>query len=502
MELVRRESLTRKISPQNKTTQKQRHMKNKRIPAILAATMLTGSAMAHISYTGRDFGTFVGDGSDAPVTLTAGNVSSAFGWADATDADLGDSHRTRAFRFKLNAPAVVTLRVAGATIGAATPLQFPAFSVYSGLAHVAPSAADHDASPVSATYLATLGGVQPKEGALIALGDWKVGNEDVYNIPGDPNSGVAVAASLSSLSYRGHAADGTAANYGTTPGINGDGLADNDVTGTFALAAGDYTVMIGGGNYAASIGAIAPYTNYGITTTITVDAAPERIAKAAALSAIPGATYTALYTPAINGAGTVGFRAGIKVGAATSSIIVRRTLATGVVARTGTTAAGTTANWKSFGDPVINENGELAFTGALSGATMTTDAGVWSDLGGALTVAVREGDLAPSAAAGQRFKTFPWINLQTGALYISATTSDGTVKGTGIWKWNGATLVKTIAPGDSITLLDGTTRVVKTYSQPASTGNGNATSRNTGADGTLALNVTFTDGTIETLTFR
>jgi len=475
---------------------------------ILAALAFIGasSAMAHVSYTGRDFGTFVGDGSDAPVTLNAGNVSSAFGWADATDGDFGDSHRTRAFRFKLNAPAVVTLRVTGATVGAATPLQFPAFSVYSGLAHVAPAALDHDSSPVSANYLATLGGIQPKEGALVALGDWKIGNDDVYNTPGDPGSGVAVPASLSSLSYRGHAADGTAANYGVAPGIQGDGVADNDVTGTFTLAAGDYTVIIGGGNYAASIGATAPYTNFGISTTLTVTEAPERIAKNGTFTPIAGATYSSLYSPAINGAGTVAFRAGIKAGGTMSSVIARRAIETTLVARTGTTASDTTAPWKSFGDPVINANGEVAFTATLGGATPTTDAGVWSDLRGTLHLAAREGNPAPGAAAGQVFKAFTWINLQDGALFIAATTTDGVlpkpVQGRGVWKWNGENLVKIIAPGDSIVLVDGSSRVVKTFSAPASSGNGNATSRNTGEDGTLALLVTFADGSIETLTFR
>ena len=76
------------------------------------------------------------------------------------------------------------------------------------------------------------------------------------------------------------------------------------------------------------------------------------------------------------------------------------------------------------------------------------------------------------------------------------------MQGRGVWKWNGENLVKIIAPGDSIVLVDGSSRVVKTFSAPASTGNGNATSRNTGEDGTLALLVTFADGSIETVTFR
>lgn len=483
-------------------------MNNKMKPILAAAITLLAvhTASAHVSYTGRDFGTFTGSGSEAPVAISIGNLSSAFGWADSTDDNFGDSHRTRAFRFKLTQPATVSLRVQGATVGAASPLQFPAFSIYSGLCHVAPDAADHDASPISAAYLGTLGGVQPKEGALVALGNWKIGNEDVFNTPGDPMSGVAIPASLSSLTYVGHAADGTPANYGTAPGIAGDGVADGDVSGTVTLPAGDYTVMIGGGDYAASIGAVAPFTNYGITATLTVTQAPEVIAKGGTTSAVPGAIYTSLYSPAINGQGTLAFRAGVKAGSTSSTIIARRTLAVEAVAQTGTTATDSTANWKSFGDPVINEAGEVAFSGMLlrgSGdAVATNDLGVWTDLGGDLHLALREGTQAPGAAIGQLFTSVTWFNLQGPSLFIGAATSNGTVKSSGVWKWDGTTLSKVVVPGDSLTLLDGSTRVVRTLSKAASSANGNATSRLASSDGTLALLVTFTDGRVELLTFQ
>ena len=49
-------------------------------------------ALAHISYTGRNFGTLI---INADVSNNTQTVSSGFGWADATDADWGDSHRGR-----------------------------------------------------------------------------------------------------------------------------------------------------------------------------------------------------------------------------------------------------------------------------------------------------------------------------------------------------------------------------------------------------------------------
>ena len=61
------------------------------------------SASAHVSYTGRNFGTVVPDAS--PVVITGQAVTSNFGWADGLDADFGDSHKVRAFRFNLADPA-------------------------------------------------------------------------------------------------------------------------------------------------------------------------------------------------------------------------------------------------------------------------------------------------------------------------------------------------------------------------------------------------------------
>lgn len=228
--------------------------------AILLASLAvlgTQSAFAHITYTNRNFGTFQADGLEAPFTITGQTVSSNFGWADATDTDFGDTHRTRAFRFNLANPGVITLDITGVTGF------LPAFSIYTGLAHVSPALADHDATPISQAYLTGLN-TGPKEGSLFALGNWAVGNDDELDV--DLN--VITPATLSYFTYLGHAADGTPANYGAASGINGDGAADNFVTGTFSLPAGDYSVFIGGADYSTQ--APGPYTTYGITPTLTV----------------------------------------------------------------------------------------------------------------------------------------------------------------------------------------------------------------------------------------
>jgi hypothetical protein len=219
-----------------------------KISPVLTSVILLGvsAAHGHVTYSNRDFGVFQATGLEAPVQIPGQTVSSNFGWADATDADYGDSHRTRAFRFTLANPGLVTLEVLGA------PGFLPAFSIYSGLCHVDPFLADHDATAASVDYLDGLG-TGPKEGSLFALGNWAIGNDD---------------GQMSYLTYIGHAADGTAANYGSAPGILGDGLADNYVKGTFALPAGDYSIFIGGADYGTQ--GPAPYTSYGITATVTV----------------------------------------------------------------------------------------------------------------------------------------------------------------------------------------------------------------------------------------
>jgi hypothetical protein len=228
---------------------------------VAALTLLSAvDASAHLTYTGRNFGTFSGTELQLPVANQS--VSSAFGWADGTDADFGDSHRTRAYRFTLTTELTVTISVQAVAFGTNVAGLLPGFSIFAGLAHTT-GEADHDGSASSLAYLASLGG---KEGAFRALADWKIGSDD--------NSTVAPFADLSSFVFMGYAVDGVADNYGTEPGIVGDGVADGYVTGTFTLPAGDYSVFVGGADYAAGVGAVAPYTNYGVATTFVATPEP------------------------------------------------------------------------------------------------------------------------------------------------------------------------------------------------------------------------------------
>jgi hypothetical protein len=102
------------------------------------------------------------------------------------------------------------------------------------------------------------------------LGNWSIGNDPTYNTAGDPTSGILYAPRLAYFTYIGNAADGTSTNYGSAAGIFGDGTADGYLTATFTgLAAGNYSLWVGGANYELQLAETGPNTfpTYGVTVT-------------------------------------------------------------------------------------------------------------------------------------------------------------------------------------------------------------------------------------------
>lgn len=234
----------------------------------IAAIGLAGNAHAHIGYGGRDFGSFSGL---APASVTIANqaVTGNFGWADAADGNLGDSHKGRAFRFHLDNPAAVIISVSANPGATATSIGglIPGFSVYQGLAGIAPfpasqtalpSSADHDFGEASEAWRtsfaqANLGlsyDYTATDGNWNALGAWKIGGDG--DLPGD-------FAQLSSFTYRGFGVD-----------FDRDGTASQQLN----LGAGDYTVFIGGNDMANKLSADAARA-YGLSATLSVAAVPE-----------------------------------------------------------------------------------------------------------------------------------------------------------------------------------------------------------------------------------
>lgn len=245
----------------------------KRYLSCAALLLGAGTASAHISYSNRDFGTLVPNA--APVTIINQTVTGNYGWADGTDDDNADSHKVRYYRFKLDAAAYVTVTFSGSTNSTSTTPRDgtikPAFSIYQGLAHVAPTtnspgSPDYDTSAISMAYRAqletTLG--HPVEGCFHALKDWRIGGD---NQPG-PTFDFDAADGLSTFVFKGYAADGDSTLFGSAPGINGDGNADGTVTKSFYLQAGDYTIAVGGANYAGQ-SPTPDATIYGLTGSIS-----------------------------------------------------------------------------------------------------------------------------------------------------------------------------------------------------------------------------------------
>jgi len=232
-------------------------MKNKLKVAVFLAGLVSLPAMAHVSYNGRDLGTF--SGLSAASSTISNQTTFNFGWADAADADWGDSHKGKWYKFTLENAAIVTLSASANASASAIAIGglLPGFSLYQGLA----PAAAYDTSTVSSAYRATLG--FPTEGSLNAKGSFEIGND---------------GGMINKLTFVGYAVDGTIANYslGYQSGIIGDGVADGTVSRTFALGAGSYSLWVGGADYAGQFNPLAETMNkFGVSASIAVAAVPE-----------------------------------------------------------------------------------------------------------------------------------------------------------------------------------------------------------------------------------
>ncbi len=283
-------------------------MKTSKSLFILSAGLVAclSSVSAHVSVSSDrtlnagnpiDGGTFIND---------VRTVSSSFGWADGTDDNWGDSHRTTPFKFTLATVQTVTISVARRDFVGQTGANFsllPGFSLFQTPQFLSST---HDTGAPTRAYLTGLFGTAEVGESYVDSNSnsiWNVGESfadgngnGVYDGPGIDGSGkkgafrslapwkiyqdVAPFGEMNISTVIGHAADGTSANYGNVSGINGDGIADGFVTATFDLAVGDYYLFVGGANYGAQLTEAAvfgassnAFPTYGIG--VTVSAIPE-----------------------------------------------------------------------------------------------------------------------------------------------------------------------------------------------------------------------------------
>lgn len=285
--------------------------------ATLAAFVSAPALHAHISFSGdRNFDTLTTGVTETSASRT---VSGAFGWADGTNANQGDSHRLTYYRFFLTDTTTVSISVSSITVSGQTGDSgnlIPAFSLYntSGSSGGAVPASTHDSSTHSLNYLTGLHGTgavgenfvdgndngtwdagesftdtngdgewtsagiggSGKEGSFNALGDWRIYND---------------AGLYGQFNYVGSIADGS---YDLVSGITGDSVADGFVTLTFHnLVAGEYFIVVGGADFGAQLTETAThgtlgnaFPTYGVSVSVTAIPEPSAFAGLAGLGAL------------------------------------------------------------------------------------------------------------------------------------------------------------------------------------------------------------------------
>jgi hypothetical protein len=131
-----------------------------------------------------------------------------------------------------------------------------------------------------------------------------------------------------------------------------------------------------------------------------------------------------------------------------------------LVVRQGAPAPGTSgAIFRSFADPIMNENGRIAFAGLLHAgvgdATAANASGVWSDASGAIQLIARKGAAAPGLAEGVKFTAFKQIMLpDAGGVAVLASVAGPGISAAnnlGLWSADEAgTLTLLARKGDLI----------------------------------------------------
>ena len=288
--------------------------------------------------------------------------------------------------------------------------------------------------------------------------------------------------------------------------IGFNGLDGFYLSGPYAGAGGVTKTSTGGHAYVNQPTDVAVFELDGLNQTFPPSpppppVPPSPVFKGDAVPFIAGATYTTLFSSAINSQQERVYRASIAIPPSHSATILGRYLQQGgeqLVAQSGTTAPGFAEVYQSCGEPIINEDGQIAFTGTLhhdSNIGASNDACVWTDLGGMQPV-WQKGTQAVGAPDGQLFVKATWINLTRGALYIGATAQDATVlphaNSAGVWKWDGGALNPVVVTGQTVAGYE-SHGTVSTIGSPVSSGNGNATSRLVSRTGEISLLLKFSD---------
>ena len=124
-----------------------------------------------------------------------------------------------------------------------------------------------------------------------------------------------------------------------------------------------------------------------------------------------------------------------------------------LVARSGNVAPGTSGgNFLSFGNPVLNDAGQSAFWGFITGTGVnnSNSRGIWSEgVGSGLALVARSGNMAPGTSSGVNFFNFksPTLNDdgQTAFFGFLAGTGVDDSSDRGIWSEGGGSGLALVA---------------------------------------------------------
>ncbi len=163
---------------------------------------------------------------------------------------------------------------------------------------------------------------------------------------------------------------------------------------------------------------------------MTGDAAP-----GAGTGALPAGTVLSTFgPPAISDFRTISARVTVLAGRTSLGGIYREDSAgaASLAAYQGGPVPGISnaaITFKRFVDPVMSENGAIAFLATLQGATLNAaeDFGVWTDaFGPAMEMVLREGAQVPGLPAGSRLQTVTSLSLRDGELLVLLTLRPAT----------------------------------------------------------------------------
>ena len=216
-------------------------------------------------------------------------------------------------------------------------------------------------------------------------------------------------------------------------------------------------------------------------------------------------TFASFGNPAVNMDDTVAFEGTLTLatGVTTANDIgiwtIDNTNTQTLVAQIGNVAPGTTADFLTLGDPVLNNNGAVAFYATLKvatgAATKTTASGIWSTGTGSLQLVARQGSAAPGTTG--TFETFTSLAFtDSGDVLFLATLNAGTgitsANNMGVWEGTSAgNLALMLRLGQ---VVDGKTIAKLSFLPVEKIVNGQTRNFNS-TNGDFICDATFSDGT-------